>query len=210
MNTEYLIQVLVADGSRPVVPIARVLSRALGWAIVVALLSLFVLRPRVDLFQAFTTVPFDFKIALLLSVAGTSALLLMDTARPVLRPRRRWFLVLAPLLLVGGVVVELAVVPSAVWPTHLIGHNAAHCLTFIPVISLAPLACLLFALRRAAPKYPALAGAAAGLLAAGIAGSVYALTCPDDSPLFIATWYSAAIVFVTGSSACIGSRLLRW
>lgn len=210
MNTECLIQVLVADGSRPVVPIARTLSRALGWAIVVGLLSLFVLRPRVDLFQAFTTVSFDFKITLLLSVAGTSALLLLDTARPVLPPRKRWFLMLAPLLLAGGVVVELAAVPSRAWPVHLIGHNAAHCLTFIPVISLAPLACLLFALTRGAPKYPALAGAAAGLLAAGIGGSVYALTCPDDSPLFIATWYSAAIVFVSGLSACIGSRLLRW
>jgi hypothetical protein len=210
MNTEYLIQVLIADGSRPVVPIARTLARALGLAIIVALLFLFVRRPRVNLFQAFTTAPFDFKITLLLSLAGTSALLLMDTARPVLPLRRPWFLMLAPLLLAGGLLVELAAVPSRAWRAHLIGHNAAYCLTFIPLISLAPLACLLFALRRAAPKHPALAGAAAGLLAAGVAGSVYALTCPDDSPLFIATWYSAAVALVTGSSACIGSRLLRW
>lgn len=210
MNTEYLIQALVADSSRPVVPIARTLLRALGLAIIVALLFLFVRHPRLDFFQALLTAPFDFKVTLLLLLASTSALLLMDIARPVLPTRRRWFLMLAPLLVAGGVLVELAIVPSHAWRAHLIGHNAAHCLTLIPLISLAPLACLLMALRRAAPEHPALAGAVAGLLAAALAGSVYALTCPDDSPLFIATWYTAAIAIVTGASACIASRLLRW
>jgi hypothetical protein len=39
---------------------------------------------------------------------------------------------------------------------------------------------------------------------------LYALTCPDDSPLFVATWYSIAIAVVAGGAAWVGNRLLRW
>jgi hypothetical protein len=210
MNTELLIQVLVADGSRPVVPISRTLWRTVGLATIVAVLALFVRHPRGDIVEAFSTAPFVFKLVLLLAVAGTSVVSLVDMARPVPAPRRRWSLMLAPLLLAAGVIVELVTVPPHAWASHLMGHNAAHCLRFIPLIALAPLACLLLALRSGAPEHPWRAGAAAGLVAGAVAASVYALTCPDDSPLFIATWYSVAIAVVVGASACIGGRLLRW
>lgn len=210
MNTESLIHLLVTDGSRRVVPIGRTLLRAFGVAIILAELSLFIRHPRVDIVQAFSTARFGFKLILMLAVAGTSAVVLVDTARPVSAPRRRWAVILAPLLLTGGVIAELMTVPPPAWPASLIGHNAAHCLMLIPLISLAPLVCVLFALRSGAPQHPTLAGAAAGLVAAGIGATVYALTCPDDSPLFIAAWYSTAIAIVTAVSASIGRRLLRW
>ncbi|HUI21148.1 MAG TPA: NrsF family protein, partial [Methylocella sp.] len=57
---------------------------------------------------------------------------------------------------------------------------------------------------------PALAGAAAGLLAGAIGAAFYATHCPDDSPLFVATWYTLAIAFVTAIGAIAGARLLRW
>lgn len=210
MKTEYLIHALVADGARPVIPIRRTLLRAFGVAVVLALLSLFIRHPRADIAQAFSTTPFVFKVAVLLSVASTSVVLLLDTAGPASAPRRRWLLMLAPLLLAAAILWELVTVPSPMWPAHLIGHNAARCLALVPLISAAPLACLLFALRSGAPARPGLAGATAGLLAGGIAATVYAVTCPDDSPLFIAAWYSTAIAIVTGVSAFIGGRLLRW
>ncbi len=53
-------------------------------------------------------------------------------------------------------------------------------------------------------------GAAAGLLAGAIGAALYATHCPDDSPLFVATWYTLAIGFVVGLGALAGSRLLRW
>jgi hypothetical protein len=43
-----------------------------------------------------------------------------------------------------------------------------------------------------------------------VGAALYALSCPDDSPLFVATWYSIAIAVVTAASAYIGSRTLRW
>jgi hypothetical protein len=69
---------------------------------------------------------------------------------------------------------------------------------------------VLIALRRGAPSSPGYAGAVAGLVSGGIAAALYALTCPDDSPLFIATWYSLAIAAVVAGTAWVGSRVLRW
>jgi hypothetical protein len=209
MNTEHFIQVLVADGLRPAIPIGRQLSKALGVASILAMLSLLIRQPRPDIVHALSTGPFIFKLVLLLSLAATAGTLLVDAARPV-ASARWWPLMLVPLLLAGGVLVELAAVPAQDWAARLLGHNPSRCLMSIPVISLAPLGCLLFALRGGAPRRPALAGAAAGLAAGAVAATVYALTCPNDSPLFIATWYSAAIAIITGASACAGRRLLRW
>jgi hypothetical protein len=210
MNTEDLIHALVADGTRPVVPIERTLLRAFGAAFILAALSLFVRHLRVDIVPAFSTPPFVFKVVLLLLLTGTCLVAFMDAARPVAAPGRRRALMLAPVLLAGGVMIELLTVPHQAWSAHLLGHNAAGCLTFIPLISLGPLACLLAALRSGAPRHATLAGATAGLLAGAVGATVYALTCPDDNPLFIAAWYSGALVIVTAMSAAIGTRLLRW
>jgi len=43
-----------------------------------------------------------------------------------------------------------------------------------------------------------------------LAAALYALHCTDDSPLFVATWYSLAIAGVTVLGWAVGSRLLRW
>jgi hypothetical protein len=88
----------------------------------------------------------------------------------------------------------------------LIGTNALFCLKSIPFLGLAPLAATLFCLPQGAPEHPALAG----FLAGAIGAALYATHCPDDSPLFVATWYSLTIGFVAALVAVAGSRLLRW
>jgi hypothetical protein len=92
----------------------------------------------------------------------------------------------------------------------MMGHNAAYCLALIPLLSIAPLAGFILALRAGAPRRPALAGAAAGLAASTIASALYAWHCIDDSPLFVATWYTIAIALVTAIGAALGRRYLRW
>jgi hypothetical protein len=72
------------------------------------------------------------------------------------------------------------------------------------------LAAALFGLRHGAPARPALAGALAGLLSAGLAATLYAAHCNDDSPLFVATWYTLATALVTAIGALLGARLLRF
>ncbi len=84
------------------------------------------------------------------------------------------------------------------------------CLESIPFLAAAPLVAVLLALRQGAPEHPALAGAAAGLFAGAIGAAFYATHCPDDSPLFVAAWYTLGITIVIGIGALAGSRVLRW
>jgi hypothetical protein len=80
----------------------------------------------------------------------------------------------------------------------------------IPALSLPILAGALIGLRHGAPARPAVAGAIAGLLSAGLAATLYASHCTDDSPLFVATWYTIATALVTAIGALVGSRLLKF
>ena len=211
MKTEELIRALAADGARAVTPIGRTLWSALVvGALLSAALFLLILHPRPDIGQALVTVRFDFKLIVTACLAIASAVVLGYVARPTATAGHRWLLYLPPVLLIGAVFVELAATPSAFWSERLIGHNAVHCLSLIPLLSLPSLACLFFALQRAAPLRPPLAGATAGLASGGVGAILYALTCPDDSPLFVATWYTIAIGLVATVSAFGGGRWLRW
>jgi hypothetical protein len=64
--------------------------------------------------------------------------------------------------------------------------------------------------RHGAPARPAVAGAIAGLLSAGLAATLYASHCTDDSPLFVAAWYTIATALVTAVGALAGAKLLRY
>jgi hypothetical protein len=211
MNTEALIRSLAADAARPVVPLNRLLAAALaaGAAGSLALFTL-ILQPRADLATAIRAFEFPLKMSFVASLAVAAAASLAGIARPWPRvaPWRRLAPALLALLL--GLVVELTTVPGSAWWSRLIGHNAAHCVTLIPVLSVLPAVCLLIALKHGAPARPGLAGAVAGLASAGVGACLYAIACPDDSPLFVATWYPLAIAAVTALCAAAGRRWLRW
>ena len=48
------------------------------------------------------------------------------------------------------------------------------------------------------------------LMAAGLAATLYASHCTDDSPLFVAAWYTIATALVTAIGALAGAKLLRY
>jgi hypothetical protein len=48
------------------------------------------------------------------------------------------------------------------------------------------------------------------MMSAGLAATLYASHCTDDSPLFVATWYTIATALVTALGALIGSKVLRY
>jgi hypothetical protein len=211
MKTDQLVAALVADRRQSVGPPGRSIVSAIAAGSVVSLV-IFALAfgPRVDLAAAFATWRFDLKLvlvftALLVALAGSAALARPLTPGPLLS--RAWPLIL---LAVAAVTIELVLQPRDAWLTRLVGSNALVCLTAIPLFSLAPLAGLMVALRRAAPASPTRAGAMAGALAAAVAASIYAFHCFDDSPLFVLTWYSLATLPVVALGALVGSRLLRW
>ncbi len=168
-----------------------------------------VLGARSDIAAAAETFRFLFKFVVTVALAASAFGLLKMLSRPDAEPHRTG-LAVAPMLLAAGIVAELAVSPLGTWSARLVGTNSLVCLTFIPLIGIGPLALLLLALRHGAPSHPMLAGAMAGLAAGGIAATFYAAHCTDDSPLFVATWYTIAIAMLTLAGALAAPRIARW
>jgi len=213
MKTENLVEALVADRSS--VSGGKRMRLALAGALALgglASLALFFLAigVRPDIAQALVTWRFDLKVGMVVLALLVAFGLCLALSRPVTsgHPGRRLLPLLA--LAVAAVAIELVLLPSASWASRLVGSNALPCLIEIPTLALAPLAAVLLALRSSAPASPALAGAAAGLLAAAAGAALYAFQCFDDSPLFVVTWYVLAAIPVILLGAAVGHRLLRW
>jgi len=180
-----------------------------GFLAALILLTAIRLRPDLGAQIASPRLWLKFATTLTLSMASLGLVLRLATPGAEARPWL-WALFLAPLVLSFGLLAEAMATPAASWPARLIGHNAPYCVTLIPLLSAAPLACLLHALRQGAPGNPGRAGAVAGLLAGGVGATLYALHCTDDSPFFVAAWYSLAIAIVTLIGSAAGRRWLRW
>ncbi|MFT3730564.1 MAG: NrsF family protein [Hyphomicrobium sp.] len=213
MKTEDLIKAIAADAKSVAPPIAQTLAVAVGaGTLISALLMLGTIGIRENFLVDITTsMRFAFKFILTLSVAIPAFVLVRSLARPDFAPGKNlWWLALAPVVLAVGVIAELFALPRDAWHAHMVGQNSVYCLIIIPILSLAPLAAVLYALRRGAPTHPVVAGAVGGLLSAGIAATLYAAHCPDDSPLFLAAWYTIGVLVMTAVGALLGSRILRW
>ena len=211
MKTDDLIRSLAQD-SAPRMSLAQALLYGFlpGVAVSLGFYSLAIgLRPH-----HFTLLPdwrILFKIAFPVAVFACAGPLALQLARPRGDPRPLVLILIALLIvLAGAVLIELAVVPPDLWRVRLIGHTALVCRVLIPLMSAAPLVGTLIALHRGAPDNPGLAGAVAGLFAGAFGASLYATHCPDDSPLFVATWYTLAVLVVMAVGALAGSRWLRW
>jgi hypothetical protein len=121
-----------------------------------------------------------------------------------------WLLAIPAGLLVAGISGEMMMPQRLPMMTRLVGSNSKVCLTAVPLLALPLLAASLIGLRHGAPTKPALAGAMAGVLSSGLAATLYASNCTDDSPLFVATWYTLATIIVAAIGAAVGSKVLRF
>lgn len=211
-ETELLIERLSAQGARRRLPMRRVWALAAGAAAVVAALVFFgTLGPRPDIAEAAGTLRFLFKFVVTLALFATALPVLGALARPETRPSAVLpMLLVAPGLLLVAVGIELMSLPADMIGERWLGSNAVLCLTFIPLIGAGPLAAFIIALRHGAPARPGLAGAVAGIVAGGLAASLYAAHCTDDSPLFVATWYTLAIGILALAGAVAGRAFARW
>ncbi|MCO5064826.1 MAG: NrsF family protein [Rhizobiaceae bacterium] len=210
MKTDELIHALQTDSPAQGASLATVLKLAFIAAILAAALAFFaMLGPRPDIAIAMGTMRFPFKFVVTVVLALSAASLFLPLARPGERGSAV-VLLAAPAVVGIAALLELLVLSPASREAAWIGTNAMLCMTFIPLIGLGPLAIFLAALRYGAPTRPALAGAVAGVLAGGIAATFYAAHCTDDSPLFVATWYTLAITGLAVLGALAGRFLLRW
>jgi hypothetical protein len=210
MKTDEFIEILVALPPERRRSLAAPFVAALAAGLIVAIALWLALGPR-DILASAMSIRFDVKLLSTLSLALAAGGLMFRLAQPG-APVGYWLrgLFVAPSVVAIAVLGELAMTDPGSWWTRLVGANALDCLTYIPLLSAAPLVGLLLAMRQAAPTEPGLAGAVCGLSAGGFGGFFYAMHCPDDSPLFIAIWYTIAIAGVTLVGSFIGSRLLRW
>jgi len=212
METEQLIRSLAADNTHRARPVGFVL--ALGLLVAAPLsLAMFVLGlgVRPDVMAAMHNPFFDLKFVVTLALAVAAMALSLHLSRPEVSLKGWWWLLLIPLgILAAEIAGEMMVPQSLPMMVRLIGSNSRICLTAIPLMSLPLLAGALVALRHGATTRPAAAGAVAGLLSAGLAATLYASHCTDDSPLFVATWYPIAIGLVAAIGALAGSKVLRF
>ena len=212
IDSDRLIRTLSADNAHRTPAVGSLLTIALLVAapFSVAMFSMG-LGMRPDVMTAMRNPFFDLKFLVTLALAVPAIAIALHLSRPEASLRGWSWLLLIPLGLLGiGVAGEMMMPQRLPMMTRLVGSNSRVCLTAIPLLSLPLLVAALIGLRHGAPSRPALAGAFAGLLSAGLAATLYASHCIDDSPLFVATWYTLATLLVTAVGALVGSRVLRF
>lgn len=213
MRTDDLIAALAADTS-PVVRAAPqralLLSAAVGAPIALALVLAWLgLRP--DLAAALGGGFFWIKAAYTAALATAFAFAAERLARPGLMPR-------AALAAGGGIVAlvvalgvgQLLMIDPAERVAALKGGSWTVCTRNILALG-APMTLIsLLALRRLAPTFPVLAGAAAGLFSGGVTATVYGLHCPEATFAFVGLWYTAGVACCGLLGAALGRWMLRW
>ena len=212
MDTDQLIRTLAADSAYRLRPMWLALTLALVSAAPITIAIFFWrLGVRPDVMTAMHNPFFDLKFAVTLGLAIPAIAISLHLSRPGASLRGwLWLLVIPVGLLVAGIAGEMMLPQRLPMMARLIGSNSRICLTAIPLMSLPLLAAALIGLRHGAPSRPALTGAIAGLLSSGLAATLYASNCTDDSPLFVITWYSIATAMVASIGALAGNRLLRF
>jgi len=166
---------------------------------------------RPDVMTAMHNPFFDLKFAVTLALAAAAIIVSLHLSRPEAELRGwAWLLAIPAGLLVAGISGEMMMPQRLPMMTRLVGSNSKVCMSAIPAMSLPLLVAALIGLRHGAPTRPAVAGAIAGMVSAGLAATLYASHCTDDSPLFVATWYTLATALVTAIGALAGSRVLRY
>jgi hypothetical protein len=214
MKTDELINTLVADHAaqpRPRPIGHRLVVAIIGGLLISGALFSLTLGVRPDILSALGTWRFDFKWAEVVALVIAATWVALQLSRPTAtlgyaaRP-----LVLPAILTTAAVTLELVIIPPSAWLSHAAGMNGLMCLANILFLSVLPFAAVLFALREGAPASPAFVGAAAGLLAGALASTAYVMHCTEDSPLFVAVWYTLAIGLLGCVGLLLGQYLLRW
>ncbi|MBB5745950.1 NrsF family protein [Brevundimonas variabilis] len=213
MKTDDLIQALAVD--LPARGKGRIERRLLLTLIPAGLLVLagvgLWLGFRSDLSDAMLGPTFWAKAAFTTGLAASGFWLLARLGRPgasALAP----LLVLAALLLgVAGLAIhELTSMPMPERMPALMGDSARACAPNILLLSALAAPFVFWSAKAFAPTRPTLAGAAAGLLTAGVATTLYGLHCPEYTASFVAVWYMIGISLAVAAGAAIGRLVFRW
>jgi len=213
MNTDQLILTLVAD-LKPVSHHALIRRLCIGLLLGTAGAAILVavrLGFRPDLVLALQGFHFWMKWAYTMSLGIGSIFAIERLARPTSSSLHGLWLLGLPVLGLATIgIVELAETPARQWLSMWLGQSWMMCPWWVLILALPIFVSLLWSFRKFAPTRLRAAGAAAGFAAGAWAAAVYCLHCPEDSAIFVLTWYSLGILLATGLGALLGSRILRW
>ena len=213
MKTEDLIHALAVD--LPPAPPRQIERRILLWLVPSGLMVLagvgLWLGFRHDLATAMIGPTFWAKAAYTIALAATGFWLLSRLGRPG-GSARGPLIVLAGLILgvMGLAAYEMITMPMPERMPALMGDSARVCAPNILLLSGLAAPFVFWAARAFAPTRPGLAGAAAGLLTAGLASTLYGLHCPEHTAPFVAVWYSLGIALSAAAGAVAGRFVFRW
>jgi len=212
MKTDDLISMLAGDAGA-VAP--RVWQRRYALALVAGLtgamlLMVLLLGVRPDITDAVRLPMFWVKLAFPAALAAGALLAALRLSRPGVPIGRAVVMLAAPVLAIW-VLAALALLGAPQDRSMLVwGETWAACLVNIPMLSVPAFVAVFWVMKSLAPVRPAVAGAAAGLLAGALSAVAYALHCPELAAPFIGLWYLLGMLIPAALGAAIGARLLRW
>lgn len=213
MKTDDLIAALALD--TPVTPPRGIERGLLLWMAPAGVLVLsavvFWLGLRPDLSTAILGPTFWAKAAYTLALGVGGFWLLERLGRPGASARRPLIMLGAVLALVASLaVVELSSMPAGDRMAAVLGLSWRVCPRNILVLGAAAAPFVFFASRRFAPTRPMFAGAAAGLVTAGLAATLYGLHCPEHTAAFVVVWYTLGMALSAALGAVVGRFVFRW
>lgn len=213
MKTEELINLLVHADDRPVTQIQLVRRGfwIIGFATLLTAVFFFSFVPlRAGLSDRGIAMIVARKVLVTLSAMICGGILLWKGSQPTGAAPRLWLVAFVPLFFALASVGFELVQDHHDWLARTVGNSGLRCLTSIAILAAVPLAAVMWLAKEGAPANPRLAGFAAGLLAGGIGATIYAFFCLEDSALFVAAWYSGAIVGMAVLGSAFGHKALRW
>lgn len=210
MKTDDLIATLAAD-TTPLASVSARLRQALVPAVAGSAVALVLLwQVRDNLAEALAS-PAVIKSLAPAALALAALWLAHGLSQPEGKARAPLGLVLAlGLAAVTAVAVGLAQGGLDALTMHAPKPTLITCIVSIPVLSVLPMAAILWAMRQGAPANPGAAGLAAGLAGGALGAMVYSLHCPEDALLFFVPAYGTMVLVMMGAGGLLGRRLLRW
>lgn len=212
MKTDELITMLAGDAGAVALRVwQRRYALALGVGLIgAALLMVLLLGVRPDIADAIRLPMFWVKLAFPAALAAGALLAVVRLSRPGVAIGRAGAVLAAPVLAIW-VLAALALLGAPEDRAMLIwGETWVACLVNIPMLSVPAFVAVFWVMKTLAPVRPALAGAAAGLLAGALSAIIYAVHCPELAAPFIGLWYLLGMLIPAALGAAIGPRLLRW
>lgn len=213
MKTDELITLLAHDTTsvkRGMLPMRFVVVALLGAVAALAILVPW-LGIRPDLAEAAGGMTYWMKTIYTLGLGAAGFALVERLSRPGAKGLLGWILAgLFAIMIAAIAVAQLMSTSPDQMHEALMGSTWDRCPWRIFALSIPGLAVILWTMRRFAPTRLALAGAAAGLLAGGVAATVYGLHCAETAAPFVALWYSLGIFLSAALGALLGPRVLRW